>query len=518
MIEAAHRPTTCFSGRFLKMACWILFFLSTSFGIGAADTKVSVGSHATAAPTPISYTDPRFRNWAFLFQSRRFDQLLKSVQEDLLTQNPHPLASLVWVSAQDRLQRLSQAMRGPLDPKIRSRVGELPEIYQYYKDRKFGLMLREFPNAQKISNPWSFIFLYLASDHRYQTAQEMDYVLAFSKIFPASFQAAWMINHTLWQDNRYIPKVDELVSKGGRLEGTPLGTFLWEMIRCRPTDSSLELVSVGEWLKTDPSDPRALRFEAGDLKNLGRYDEAVSLYGKSNDIFPFGFGYYHNWEEQAAAMLKLRQFGEADRWVEKSAGVDAAPGQEKRLAAQRMVRVLLDEGEWERAGDRLGKALLLWPKDGDLKASLCWLKLKKGAYGEALAAGKDALATQPDNVDYAVLQLQAMDGKNDIEDARKMVWDWANDDELEKNVDFYVTGAKILGKGQMPEKLKKRETLKFCESAVREFPNSVEILKIYATALKNSQKPKEALKALWLARSIKNYDYSVTKEIDLLEK
>lgn len=468
-----------FIRRMLGRSAALFFYLMLLPGVGAH-------AQAQVAAQPKLYDDPRVVAWGKDFLAGKREEVIRSVEQDLKSAAPHPLAAHVWTVTQYDLGRLKEAWAGLQDPQLRQALGVLPDIYPLYRAAENKKLLAQFPPAQadKIKDIWALQYLSTAAYEEDQAQAMLSYLQAAATLRPDQFLIAWATVNVFEKDERMRSAVAALAKPDAPLGNTPYAQFLRAMLRVRPFNSEIMLSAVEPFLAQYPADMRALRFKGLRLGELGRNDEALAALAAATAAYPFA----PSWRDQAITLIKLGREPEARELLTSFAALETKDeAQAKPSVEQRLASALAEAGKTERARAVLEAANERWPAHAALLSERAKLELKASRASVALPFARKAAELEPTKLEYQLQIIEALQALKDNQ-AALTVFTATEQKLTQHSPTFYWRGLVILG-----EMGRKDERVKLGERAVAAYPNTEWLLREYATALADVGRTKDAI-------------------------
>lgn len=433
------------------------------------------------ASNPPLYDDPRIQAWSRQYLEGKAEAVLSDVEQDLLSPNPHPFSSQVWVNIHWREDRLEQAWSNAT-PALRKALGPLAEIEILSRQRRYAELFSRWPSekAGEIRDVWSLFRLEEAAGTAGRYDDQVAYLMAAAQRFPGYFQTAWRLTYL---NDYQRDQVRRLLQENAALRDTPFGQYMSAYLNTRPWGHLDQLAAVEQWLAQNPNDGRALTAKAAVLKELDHRAEATRLEFQGFEAFPF----YSNWPSLITSYVREDRFDEAKIQIERIFRA-FYKNPEVRIP-QGLAEVLRDAGEKGKAREVLEPALAHWPNDPALLHELARLELDSKRPAEAVDPARRAAASVPDNLEYQLTWLQA------LTDAGKAESAWQAFVTLKQRIafkspDFWHRGAAILDRLGRQE-----ERLALIQAALAEFPVSW-MQRLYAQALWTAGHKEQALVVL----------------------
>ena len=459
------------SGGVRRTFAAFLFFFLGAYVQNSTAAEDSLG--------PRLFDDPRVAAWSREYIRGNEQRVLRSVEADVLSGDPHPFAAHIWTRIHDRRGRLKEVWDG-LDPKLRGALGILPEVELLADQRRYADLLERFPvsGAGTITDVWALVGLAVAASEMARREDSTEYLLAAAQLYPMNFQIAWMLESRLVSEPMRSA-VSPSIRPGGALADTPIGAYLGEFLTTRPWTDLDRLAAIDRWLAMYPSDARALSGRAFALFNNRHDEKAVSAWLKARDIYPF-YGTGH----PARALLRLTDEQEARALLERFSGRHAVDEAGRGVwVARQLALALREAGNKGRAREVLSDALRRWPQDAGLLAERAELERADNRPDEALVFARRAYGKSSDN---AVFLVEALREAGEPNEAFEFF------EELDGTTEF--RSQRLFAVGSLVAKALDRHDgrIRLMQRAVGEHPDSAWMHGQYAIALLDAGRAGEA--------------------------
>ena len=356
----------------------------------------SFSGQATAMPQNESmrlYDDPRVVAWSRAYLAGEEGAVLKSVEKDLRSTNPHPSAAQVWTVIHANRKHLGQVWNQLQDPQLRAALGTHPEVTLLRDQRRHRELLEKYPpsKADNITDVWTLIELASSAGELTRRADKFAYLLAAAHLYPMHFQVAWMFEDVLRSDVLRARATDA-IQPGGALDGTPVGAYLTSFLASRPWENLDRLAAIDRWLADYPSDARAMRAR-GAVLDVQRYDrEAADAHLKSFEAYPFFSSSYY----ATKALLRLDKEADARALLQREAGWRGPNAESHEVwVERRLAQALRETGNKGQARQVLAIALQRWPQDAKLLAEQAELEIADNRKEQAVSYARRARKTRP---------------------------------------------------------------------------------------------------------------------------
>ncbi|BBB26731.1 ankyrin repeat domain-containing protein [Amphritea japonica] len=345
-----------------------------------------------------SVADARLEYWSLLYWANKKDKLIKSIEQDLRSENSSIFAPLIWVEVQNNngnLKSAYDALEGVWKSKLV--VTAEAELNKDYRQ-----LVAQYPPSYPFveSDVMALIDLAFVADKLVNKSLKMDYLEVAARLLPDFWQIAWMYNDSELVANTQFKARMQKFSASEGIRGTLVGSAIRDYSHTRSWERpSLEERS-RNWLKRSPSDWRALAANSKGLSNSYRYEQAQAAAQKAATVSPF----YFNFDRLPKLLLKQGKNNQAEnhtaliaRMYYKADGEPVASKERRYLASS--FRVTGDKG---RARQVLEDALQQMPDVANLHNELAKLEIADNRYAEAVDAMEKVfqLSDEIDSDDY----------------------------------------------------------------------------------------------------------------------
>jgi hypothetical protein len=206
------------------------------------------------------YDDARYQAWVKDYLAGKRAAVLRSVEKDILSAAPHPLATRVWYDIVASGHRFDEEWKAVGDAKLRAALTPVVDACRALENNTGATALATYPadSAKDVHDLNALVCLAGDAENDYRTHEELLYGEAIVSLRGDSFWAAWLLDDALASST---PEDHERLAKhfaaGGDWAGTPIGAYLARLDRFEPRDD-LETRDAGDaWLGAVPHDEYA---------------------------------------------------------------------------------------------------------------------------------------------------------------------------------------------------------------------------------------------------------------------
>jgi tetratricopeptide (TPR) repeat protein len=451
----------------------------------------SVTAADPISETPQSpFADVRIKRWSADFLAKRSGDLLKSVEEDLRSDSPHPFAPHVWMSMHSFMGDSKTAVGSLADATVVKGLGALPQIW-LANDSNDSSVLIQFPPAAatQLTRPWE---LYLLSA-RASAIGDLDAMLRYltraamitqGRSFYPAWNLVWLANQT----KNLNEKVLAAVADGSGLEATPAGRFVRTLALGRRNGFLDRLAAADRFLTEVPGDSDALQYRALQLSNLERYAEAARAYADADAAYPF----VGTWRSQAVELVRSSSLDDARRLVMTRRPFEKKDKDGPAAADILWAETLLTAGELGAARQVTEGALRQWPADRQVFSGLAKLESTSGRFVAAIDPASQAVRLEPSIELNQRQRITAMQQAGRLDDAWA-AWQQAMNSVAHPSFSLFHNGIEVLERMQRWD-----EEIALCERFKSTFPAAIDtyVEKSRAFALNSVGRTDDALDVL----------------------
>ncbi len=352
--------------------------------------------HLAATQSAI-YSDTKFQEWSNTFLEGKHQEVIASLNENLLSSSPHPMASYAWVITHQAMGDLDEAIQNApsaLKPDLEfmHKLVELDENDQ-------PLQLVASYSLDQIKKSKGTYSAYLWG----RTIKDIDQELYYQSCLIGLenngdlFRYAWSIANEFASNNWTLNKATADLEAGVFDKYPATKSFLTRLLRFLPITSYDQLSAVREFRKIAPNDPLSLRYTASQFSTVELYDSALIYYEKSLVGDPF---YYPGGsiKDMGYCLAKLNQEDEIKELGTKYrlAYAPSKPDSEVDYLLDAIIR----SGNYGLAIERVKEALTTIPESAQIQYRAGVLEWNMGRKAQALIYYRKAVELDPKNVTY----------------------------------------------------------------------------------------------------------------------
>ena len=411
------------------------------------------------------YGDQRLVSWSRDYREGDENAVLRAVELDLRSPDPHPLAPHVWTTIHSRRQRLAQVWGELDDPRLRAAVEIPTQVVLSREQSRHRQLLEDYPPSAlaDATDPWTLIDLAASATTLAKRSTALAYLLTAARLHPTHFEVARRIEGVLRTDE-LRDLAGEAIQPDEVLHGTPMGDYIASFLAIRTWSNLDRLAAADRWLALQPRDAFALKARARVLDVQRHDEEAADAYRLSLEFYPFRGAPIG---DRVESLLRVGSEAEARRVADRTAlwfGSD--PESQEIRARITLARALRETGD--RGGVRrlLDATLERWPEDGGLLAERAELERADERYEQAVVYARRAWQTAPADSGRQLGLMRVLQEAGRLEEALEQ-FEQFDGQAAFRSRDLYARGSQILGALE-----RHRERVDLLERAVGEFPNS----------------------------------------------
>ena len=425
----------------------------------------SVGAGHRQEPVQL-YDDERLVSWSIDYRAGDENAVLRSVEQDLRSADPHPFAAHVWTTIHVRRRRLAQVWSELDDPHLRIALEVQTRAVLLREQGRHRQLLEEYPPAATtgVTDPWALIELAASALTLDKRSDALSYLLTAARLHPTHFEVARRIEDVLLSDelrNRAL----KAIQPGEVLHGTAVGDYIESFLAIRGWAHLDRLAETDRWLATHPGDAFALMARARVL-DAQRYDqEAAEAYRLSLEFYPFRTRAIAG---RIEALLRMGSEADGRTIAERTARWYGRDRDSQEIRARIAVaRALRRTGNRGSARRELDAAMERWPEDGRVLEERAELERADERYEQAVVYARRAWQAAPADSSRQLGVMRALQEAGRLEEALEHFEQFHGEAGF-RSRDLYARGSQILGALE-----RHPERVELLERAVGEFPNSV---------------------------------------------
>jgi len=457
-----------------------------SFRLGVLTFLIAATAVGQTPARP--YDDPRIQRWSKQFIEGQREEVLKAVEEDLVSANPHPFSPEIWVQLQRSQERLETAVKAIVSRQLRKALGPVPEIEMLYDADKSKELLAKYPPsaASTITDVIGLSDLSSAAGAEGRYTDEMIYALRLLELPASGFRPLQLLFSSGANNLEVRAALLEKTKPGTSLGETMQGRFLNYLLSVRAVDHLDILTEERKLDSLFPNDVALLRFEADELLSLERFEAAADLYEKRTSLFPF----FSRLDDKARCYIALGKMKEARDAATRHAALTSAPANLAEKAEYTLAVAALSAGEKGEARRLLEAAAAKWPGRNEIEERLARLELASNRGAQAVPHARLAAQASPEKLSPQVLLIESLLTAKRVPEALA-VFEKTDAAFSQKSEDLFAQGGETLSALERHD-----DAVSVYSRGVQEYPASAFMKNRLAYQLAAAGRKKEALDQL----------------------
>lgn len=458
------------------------------------------------------YQNSKYKNWTTDFSTGEYEKVLKAVEEDLKSADPHPLAANAWYELMSRKFRMEE-ISDQINPAFSSAVSELVNIrVQYAHDGDLKLV-SEFPIERIKENPlpdyYSYVYLENAADNFSQDQYSYSISKLMLERFGETFLPAWSIYNMADSNQKIFLELQKDIKDGWYDRYPAVKAFLNDVFQFRPGNNLDDIKAVNKFLDVYPDDASAFRFKAKEYEGLEKYNEAKENFVKAfkseiRDI---------NYTDIAENLVRQYQYDDARSVVIKGVKAYAYQPDTAVSVLSKWASILADAGEKGKARVVLEEGIEKFPEDPQVNFEFGELEMNSSRYAYAISYLQKAFAAKQWKNSYLKELFNALRNANEYSRILEL-YQRIQQTDVEINEGIYFEVTESMGKMDAVE-----EGISICQEAVRKFPESSWMLRQLSDLQDKNGDIDDAITSLEKSFQIyKPYSWSSNHYTSLLKK
>jgi len=306
---------------------------------------------------PSMYDDHRVQEWSRLNMEGKYDLALRSIEADLLSSAPHPLARHAWITLERNHGSLDSAAK-TVSPALRDALGATLTIALLQDAGDYRKMLHTFPAdtaPDTVHDLWGLLWLAMAAREIGEHQSFFHYALAAGRMRPDYCFAARLTWESLSTDNSLGRDLVSVLDTDTTLFNTPFYHFFDALLKADILGEVDRIELVTEWLKEVPDDATALQLRSSYYRDISDYNQSLRDAESSTTLYSLR----PQWIAQATALYALGKDGEAKALLSKGATISdplhaeetaAKWSTEAKTAVSPPTRLVVQLGHHEKGG------------------------------------------------------------------------------------------------------------------------------------------------------------------------
>ncbi len=439
------------------------------------------------------FDDPKIKKWSKDFLEGKRIDVLKEVENDLLSDKSHIFSKQIWCFLQDESGELEVWLKNSDNPKLRQILGVVPEIYYLYGKKEYKFLLQKFPPSKvaNLNDFYSYDKLMRSASAQTQRGLQLEYAKMAMNINPNIFTIVWNINTDgLINHEKSRIEIEKLINQGGKWQVSLSGEFLRVIIDNLDLNiQSKEIIpAMDKWVEKHPSDRYMLYNKAITMTKIEKYEEAAELFIKANEKFPFTKDKLI--PTYLESLVRLKKKDEAKEFAKKYSMLLDSEIEAKKFEKFLVAKAFFDAGLYEESEKILTEA----EQENLMEArhfSLMALVKSHTDNSNSLKYAKKAIELEPENREFyedfiALTNIRNLAGSED--EGLKLFLEYEKKFDQKSEQTFSDFGT-LLNKLNKP----KKEIIEHFQKALREFPESAWMQRELGEAFENDGQTDAAL-------------------------
>jgi CHAT domain-containing protein len=450
-------------------------------------TLVSSPSNADIPGEP-SYTSPAVREWAAQFLAGKRTDVIASIESNLRSPQPDPMAAGIWCDLEGQTEPLQVAWASVKDPALRRGLGILPGLRIAFAQYRYDEMTTLVASKGSPLTPDELALVGYKQAYTGEWDAATKSVVQLLRLAPDRFRYVYKINN--WLDHEPLRGHVEAAIRSGQI---PSDSLFAKFLAKRPAHLRFSPIARIEALQAWPNltqDASALSTLGDDLKQLQQYDAEAQYQAESNALYPF----LNDVSDLAVAQLLAGKFSEAKESTAAFASLLVPPGERQEFEKSYQYAVaLVAAGELGAARETLAAVehhCLIDARCLQLEANL------ERVSGRPVEAAH-FLARIPESAQDYLIQMQRAEDLSGDKDHQEEAWDVLQklaDGFPQRSPWYYDTAQAVLGK--LGAANAKTRRLQLIEEGLARTPNVSFLLQDRAEALGEIGRTADAIKQL----------------------
>lgn len=474
----------------LRFRCFGLTRILMAGRVPLLTILLTVGPSLSRAEVPAQprYTSPIVRQWAVDFLSGKRSDVIASVEDNLRSTQPDPMAARIWCDIQSQLLPLQVAWGAVKDSALKRGLGILPSIRVASHDSRYADIKALVAAKGSTLTPDEQIVLAGEQAYAGDWDAATNSIIQLLRMAPDHFRYIDSIDS--WLNNEPLRSRVEAAVHSGQIPAE--GLFAKYLAQRPPHGGHFYIVSI-RFLQNWPGleqDAGALIALGNDLKQLQQYDAAADRMAAADKLYPFT----SDVSGVADAQIWAGKLSEAENSAAQFASRLSPPGPKREYESKlQYAKALVAAGELGRA-----RAVLTSVDQGcgsDARCIVLKAEMER-ASGRSVEAAHVLSQLPGTAFDYAAQLQRALDlsnDKNHMEEAWEALKKVA-DSFPQRSPLYYSTAQTVLS--QLGGAKAKAQRLQTIEEGLVRTPNVMSLLRDRAAALGELARPKDAIQQL----------------------
>ncbi|MEQ9217891.1 MAG: CHAT domain-containing protein [Cyclobacteriaceae bacterium] len=360
------------------------------------------------------YNQPIYQDWSRLFVEGKHQKLLNSVEQNILSNDSHPMAKDIWLKVHEALDDIDQAFDNAPDP-LKSQLARLIDIY---KTDPLDLPYKYPLNEVKKIKEWSELFrLGIVADSELDAEYELLIDDIIYKNYPNAFTSYWGFSYSL---TNYEDLFKKHISRLEEYNNSSLKHYLHNVVKVRPYSKYDAIMAADTFLLENPFEATGLRYKANLCFDLEQYEKAIDSYTKSFHIDPIGRNGFKSLMGIAKSYAIFQEKDTVEQISEKLSSL-YRPNDKEVYKYVYCAMVARETGDHGQARKVLEKGIALFPEHHAINYQFGILEKVDKRYEEAIPYLKKAVQSDPGDLDAQKELIEAYRRSGNLDVALEIV-------------------------------------------------------------------------------------------------
>ncbi|RDH84503.1 MAG: hypothetical protein DIZ80_03215 [endosymbiont of Galathealinum brachiosum] len=436
------------------------------------------------------FEDQRIAYWSALYLSGQRDEALARIEEDLLSDNPHPYASRAWTGVHSFLENTEEAYNQS-DEELKLALGITPVVEIIKESSGNEAVLKRFtPDMDyKTGDLFGLISLAYSADALDRVTDKYRFLSIATRLHPDFFQTAWMSESATELNQPEVSSIVSSLLKSAEMQKTLWSDYVSTPFTQHRLSSTDKQLAVKKWLVERPNDVRAWTALGYLLNGNERFDLSLDAHFKAFIFYPF----YANYDNALEQLIKLDKYEQAERYAMQLAQVLKSQSSNETyesIGKRYFADALKETGDKGAARKVVEKALKQWPDSYKWKKLIGKIERNTDRNHQALEYIQSSISLNPDKKENQVLLIKLLRDTGQVTEAL-LQWNKAKEIIINKDADFYLLALNML---EQRKELDKLDVL--LKEALTHTPESSKLLRKKASLLWQADNKSAALKIM----------------------
>ncbi|MEG3640338.1 CHAT domain-containing protein [Magnetococcus sp. PR-3] len=251
------------------------------------------------------FESPLVHYWNALYLAYAHERLKSSLERNLNSDHPHPIAVIAWVTLNNNDNAFEQVWQKLHDQKLKNVLAPYAVWKQMDVQEREAQALKLYPPdyAFKKHDLFALIKLAYAAKALSDYEQMMNYLTVAVRLDPNVYQMAWVLSDSnLLEKPIMRQKVQALLAEPG-VQNSQFAKMIAPILSLHRRSRDDERYLTEQWLQSFPHDGRAWTSLGYDLKSNNRHEAALLAHLKGLVFSPF----YANYDNGIDQLVKLNR-------------------------------------------------------------------------------------------------------------------------------------------------------------------------------------------------------------------